>query len=160
MNIDIINKTKQKIRAREMAELAAIFAKKYRLKFSSLAVVFVGRQRIHSLNRLYRRQDRPTDVLSFSPADFPEAVAELILCPAVIYRTRNYREVFPNAPELFANNLSAAKKKKLTEYLLFFVLVHGLLHLAGHDDSQESDRLQMLALGQKFLADQGFLIGQ
>jgi len=48
--------------------------------------------------------------------------------------------------------------KKLQKYLLFFALVHGLLHLAGYDDKKEIDRLEMVRLGQKFLEKLGFLI--
>lgn len=148
MNIEIINKTKGKIAIKELQNLAEIFAKKHHLPFSSLAIVLVGETRIRTLNREYRGKDQATDVLSFSAADFPGAGAELILCPKRIFRCQNYREVLPD--------LMNRPKNKLKKYLLFFVLTHGLLHLAGYDDEKEQSRLLMVDLGRKFLAKNGF----
>ncbi|MFZ4648224.1 MAG: rRNA maturation RNase YbeY [Patescibacteria group bacterium] len=158
MNIELINKTKNKLPLSELKNLAEFFAKKYRLSFSSLAVVFVGEQRIKTLNHQYRGQDTPTDVLSFSPANFPDAAAELIICPLRVFRHQDYREVFLDYPELFSSRLNATLKKKLDHYLLCFVLVHGLLHLVGYNDEKEKDRLEMVAEGRKFLANKDFLI--
>ena len=148
MNIEIINKTKGKIAIKELQNLAEIFAKKHHLPFSSLAIVLVGETRIRTLNREYRQKDQATDILSFSPANFPGAGAELILCSERIFRCQNYREVLPD--------LMAKPKNKLKKYLLFFVLTHGLLHLAGYDDEKEQDRLLMVDLGRKFLVKNGF----
>ncbi|MFA4942854.1 MAG: rRNA maturation RNase YbeY, partial [Patescibacteria group bacterium] len=34
---------------------------------------------------------------------------------------------------------------------LFFILVHGLLHLIGYNDETEKERLKMISLGEDFL---------
>lgn len=148
MNIEIVNKTKGKIASRELQNLSEIFVKKYHLSFSSLAIVLVGEKRIRTLNCEYRKKDQATDILSFSPANFPGAGAELILCPEKIFHCQNYKEVLPE--------LMAKPKNKLKKYLLLFVLTHGLLHLAGYNDEKEKDRLEMVELGKKFLEKNGF----
>ena len=148
MNIEIINKTKGKIAIKELQNLSEIFVKKYHLQFPDLAIVFVGEKRIKTLNRDYRQKDQATDILSFSPANFPGAGAELILCPKRIFRCQNYKEVLPD--------LMNRPKNKLKKYLLLFVLTHGLLHLAGYNDEKEKDRLEMVELGKKFLEKNGF----
>lgn len=150
MNIEIINKTKKKLPSKDLLFISEKFVKKYNLKFPELAIVFVGKQRIRTLNNHYRGKDKATDILSFSPANIPGAGAELILCPEIIFRHTNYREVLPE--------LMNVKKAKLQEYLLLFVLVHGLLHLAGYDDCKERDRLEMIEIGEKFLDKLGFSI--
>ena len=148
MNVELINKTKKNIPTKELQNLSEIFVKKYHLSFSSLAIVFVGEKRIKTLNREYRQKDQATDILSFSPANFPGAGAELILCPEKIFHCQNYKEVLPE--------LMAKPKNKLKKYLLLFVLTHGLLHLAGFNDEKEKDRLEMVELGKKFLEKNGF----
>lgn len=158
MNIEIINRTKEKTANKKIESLVLAFSKKYHFNFDSLAVVFVGEQRIKSLNRDYRGHDLATDVLSFSPADFPGAGGELIICLSRVFRYRDYQAVFPEKPEWFVKNLKDSSKKKLKEYLLYFVLVHGLLHLVGFNDEREIDRLKMVDLGEKFLHSQGFLL--
>ncbi|MCX6795115.1 MAG: rRNA maturation RNAse YbeY [Candidatus Falkowbacteria bacterium] len=161
MNLEITNKTRKRISHDELKNLVSFFNKKYHLDFSELNLVFVGKGKMANINRMYRGMDRPTDVLSFSPIYFSgeEGGAQIFVCPEVVSRYRNYLAVFPDYRYSFSSRLSESKKNKLKHYLLLFVIVHGLLHLAGHDDKLEVDRLQMVRLGQKFLANHGFLIG-
>jgi ssRNA-specific RNase YbeY (16S rRNA maturation enzyme) len=37
------------------------------------------------------------------------------------------------------------------DYLLYFLLIHGLLHLAGYNDEIEKERLAIIALGEKIM---------
>jgi probable rRNA maturation factor len=156
MNIELINKTKFQLPKKELENISALFLKKNLISCSSLALVFVGEARIKTLNLKYRQKNQATDILSFSAANFPGAGAELILCPKRIARYLDYREVFLDCPEYFSRRLTLVKKKKLQKYLLFFVVIHGLLHLIGLNDEKENDRQEMVALGRKFLADHGF----
>jgi len=50
------------------------------------------------------------------------------------------------------------KSKKNQQYLFYFLLVHGLLHLVGYNDSSKRERHEMLYQGKKFLSRQGYEI--
>jgi ssRNA-specific RNase YbeY (16S rRNA maturation enzyme) len=54
-----------------------------------------------------------------------------------VRQVKNYLDVFDKVPRV--------------EYLFYFILVHGLLHLLGYNDISEKGRLKMLRMGKKFL---------
>jgi probable rRNA maturation factor len=90
-----------------------------------LAVEIVDAARIQELNRDHRGKDEPTDVLSFpidelGPAVGPRELGDVAICP-----------------ELCVD-------MTLTE-----TVVHGVLHLCGHD--HETDDGEMLALQAQIL---------
>ena len=95
----------------------------------SLSIVLVGEKKIRALNRIYRKKNKPTDILSFNyssgynkkgveglPASRQKREAllagELVLCPDVI--AKNARE----------NKVDFSRE-------LAFVLAHGVLHILG-----------------------------
>jgi ssRNA-specific RNase YbeY (16S rRNA maturation enzyme) len=56
-----------------------------KLSRKELVVVFVTSGEIRRLNRLYRRKDYSTDILSFAPAE-SSCAGELVLCLPIIRR--------------------------------------------------------------------------
>ena len=84
-----------------------------------------------SLNLAYREQDKPTNVLSF-PADLVVPDGEKILGDVVICDPVVRQE-------------SQAQDKRVQDHYLHMV-VHGMLHLYGHDhvDSAEADVMEDL----------------
>jgi probable rRNA maturation factor len=92
-----------------------------------LAVEIVDAERIRALNREHRGKDEPTDVLSFpidelGPAAGPREFGDVAICP-----------------ELCVDMTFAE------------TVVHGVLHLCGHD--HETDDGEMLALQSEILAE-------
>jgi probable rRNA maturation factor len=84
---------------------------------------------IHALNRQYRHQDRPTDVLSF-PADTPGADGAPYLGDVAISLETARRQ--------------AARRRIPLERELGLLLLHGVIHLSGYD--HETDRGEMARL--------------
>lgn len=105
-----------------------------------LSVVFVSDRRMRSLNRAYRQQDRPTNVLAFpqrsAEADDP---ATPLLGDVIVALPTAARE-------------AQALQQSLEERVLY-LLIHGLLHLLGHDHERSAtERHQMEAREQEILA--------
>jgi probable rRNA maturation factor len=103
------------LEVRELCQLALASAG---IDDGHVAVEFVDEQRIRSLNRQHRRNDTPTDVLSFGVDEDgveagPRELGDVIICPE---HTSDVRQA----------------------------VVHGTLHLTGMD--HESDNGEMLAL--------------
>ena len=147
--MEISNTTKTKINSKRITAISEAFLKKFKPDKTEVSLALVGDQRIRRLNRDYRKIDKATDVLSFSSAPWEKKLlGEIIINPQEIKRLYKYREIL----EFTGFNYPPKNLKKAENYLFYFILVHGLLHLIGYDDAQENDRLIMLKLGRDFLA--------
>ena len=82
------------------------------LKGQEVNVIISDNTTIRQLNSQFRKIDAPTDVLAFPPDG--ELIGEVWLCPSVIKE-------------------NAKKYDQEYEKELIRVLIHGLLHIAGHD---------------------------
>ena len=111
----------------------------------SASVLFTTDSEVHSLNRQWRGRDKPTNVLSFpmlSRGDLlaladsgrPELLGDVALARETCVREAADRGV------------------PLSNYVAHLI-VHGLLHLAGHDhETSNRDAAAMEALETKALA--------
>lgn len=97
---------------------------------AALSVSLVGDSEIRELNRTYRGKDRPTDVLSFplaAPSD--PSGGERLLGDVVISVETARRQ---------AANYDATLEDELKR-----LLVHGVLHVLGHDHEEAPERETM-----------------
>jgi probable rRNA maturation factor len=96
---------------------------------AELTIVITDDSKIHELNRKYRAVDAPTDVLSF-PNEFTDPENQIPYLGDVIIS-------YPRAVE------QASKGGHSVEDELLLLVVHGVLHLLGHDhtDSDEKHRM-------------------
>ncbi len=116
---------------------------------SEAAVVLTDNAEVQILNRDYRNEDRATNVLSFLAFDEDDiarlpADAPLILGDVVI--------------ALETATAEARAEAKTAEDHLSHLVVHGMLHLLGHDHKTDDEatimeRLEVDVLGQLGVAD-------
>ena len=92
----------------------------------------VNLEKIHFLNFNYRHKDCPTDVISFSFWDSNESI-----------KTSLIGEVFICKEKVV---LQAKESNHSVDYELYFLIVHGVLHLLGYDHENESDKKKMFDL--------------
>jgi rRNA maturation RNase YbeY len=99
-----------------------------------LSIMFVNDQFIQTLNRDYRQQDRPTNVLAFPQSTtLANMPASTLLGDVIVSLPTAARE-------------ACSLQQSLEEWVTF-LLVHGLLHLLGYDHEQSpTRRRQMEAL--------------
>ena len=102
--IEINNLTKSIVDEDFLKGVAKKVLKSENREEMDLSVVFVSKDKIRELNKKYRKQDKPTDVLSFG-----EGLNEIVICPAKV-----------------------KTKKELVR-----VLIHGILHILGHEHSKK-----------------------
>ena len=101
---------------------------------ASVALTLVGDAGIRRINRERRGKDRPTDVLSFplySAGEATPAGVERLLGDIVISVPTAQRQA-----RAYDATLDAELKR---------LLVHGLLHLLGHDHERPRERTRMQA---------------
>lgn len=87
-----------------------------------VAVTFLGLRRMRQLNKAYKHHDRPTDVISFAlPQPDGSLAGDIYLCRAVAAREARRRGL-PVREEVLR------------------LVVHGTLHVLGHDHPEGDDR--------------------
>ncbi len=102
------------------------------LSKAELSVMLCDDSTIQELNRRYRREDRPTDVLAFSMAEGEQiAGSPLLLGDIVISLSTAARQA------------TASRQELLVEVTL--LLAHGLLHLLGFDHRTRAQQRRMKA---------------
>ena len=100
---------------------------------AELSLSFVGDAAMRRLNRDYRGKDRPTDVLSFPqhpPFRVPRAVDGPVLLGDVV--------IDLDVAARQARDYEARLDEEIAR-----LLIHGILHLAGHDHEEPSERRRM-----------------
>lgn len=91
---------------------------KYVLPTYDISLVFAGKTRAQTLNRVLRKKTYVPNVLSYTTS---KNSGEIILCPAIAKRD--------------------AKKYDMTyRQHLAFLFIHGLLHLKGHAHSTTMEK--------------------
>jgi rRNA maturation RNase YbeY len=106
---------------------------------AELSVVFVSDQRMQALNRTYRQQDRPTNVLSF-PQSLPvlDGPPTALLGDVIVALPTAARE--------------AQELQQTLEERVIYLILHGLLHLLGYDHERSvTERRRMTAIETKVL---------
>jgi probable rRNA maturation factor len=100
---------------------------------AELSVSFVTGQEIADLHERYLGEDGPTDVLSFPLDDEPSDGAPRLLGDVVI------------APSVAAANNPADPARELR-----LLLVHGILHLLGHDHMDDDAKAEMWVRQERY----------
>jgi probable rRNA maturation factor len=114
-----LNVSRARVRAAAIATLRA-----ERVSNAMLSITFVGRATMTELNRRYLRHHGPTDVISFGLGRHGKAdavVGDIYICPEVA-RTNARRQ-----------GVSAGEE-------VLRLVVHGTLHVLGHDHPESAAR--------------------
>jgi probable rRNA maturation factor len=102
---------------------------------SQLTILLADDAKLKMLNRDFRGLNKPTNVLSF-PSDVPGYAGDIALAYGV-------------------TKAEAVKAKKTFADHATHLVVHGVLHLAGHDHVTDQDAAKMEPLETKILAKLG-----
>jgi probable rRNA maturation factor len=136
--VEVYNATRVAIDEEVVAALVDRVLVAEGVRDAELSVELVGERRIRGLNREHRGKDQVTDVLSFPLEDFDEAPDERHAGGGEAAPPRLLGDVVICARQA----LRQARADRLPEaFELAVLLVHGTLHLLGHD--HETDAGQM-----------------
>ena len=109
-----------------------------------LSILLTGDPGIRTLNRTWRRKDKPTDVLSFPAGEAaPGSTGPRHLGDIIVSLDTARRQ-------------ARARRGSLNDELDLY-LAHGLLHLLGHDHHRRRDAERMAALEARLLGRPGMV---
>ncbi len=135
----------------------------------TLTLLITDDSTIQDMNKQYREQNKPTDVLSFPLLEQPlvKAPADQLWAPSIDDEgeRRTVEEktpAFVTPPDMITNLgdiviswptliRQATEAGHTTSYELFFLLAHGVLHLIGYDDQNEAGYQAMVSIQQSVL---------
>jgi len=120
-------------------------------------VVLADARTVRDLNRLYRGRDEATDVLSFASADGTPGAEEPAPAPVVFIEPP---EAAPSLGEVIVCLPVAEAQARERDHPLpgevAHLLVHGLLHLLGHDHEEVRESAAMRAREDELLGALGY----
>ena len=111
---------------------ARAMLRKAGFKRQGLSILLVGDRRMRVLNRRFLNHDRTTDVISFNLGGAGKIAGEVII-------------------SLETARTKAKELKHSFLYEFYFYLCHGILHLAGYEDSTQRRRQAMFRKQEKIL---------
>ena len=143
-NFSIINETRENIAELSEVEKFVEFAIDYnKINDSIFNIIIVDEDKIRELNKIYRKKDSVTDVISFALEDDHtfidteyRVLGDIYIC---LKRAKEQAEEYGHS--------------LLRE--LSFLSIHGLLHLLGYDHMNEEDEKVMFELQERILNEYG-----
>jgi probable rRNA maturation factor len=104
---------------------------------TEMSLLITGQERIHQLNKEYRKIDKPTDVLSFAMEDeFHSEDGEDFSFPGLPDDVRHLGEVIISFPQAVIQAQEHGHSIKKETAIL---IIHGVLHLLGYDHIEDNE---------------------
>ena len=144
IDIQIASRYLDKVKSVLLRKAARAALEQQRLQ-GDLTIVITGNAQLRALNREFRQIDAPTDVLSFATDDQPQASKQTRYLGDVIIS-------FTRAKE------QAKAGGHPVEAELQLLVVHGVLHLLGHDHDTRPEKASMWQAQARILKNIGAAI--
>jgi probable rRNA maturation factor len=129
-----------------------------------LTLLVTDDKSIQEMNKQYREQNKPTDVLSFPLLDKPlvKAPTELLWQIQESEAEQKPQPAFVTPPDMILNLgdivmswptlvRQAQESGHSPTYELLYLLSHGVLHLVGYDDQTEAGYQAMVSIQQSVM---------
>lgn len=129
IEVQIAARYQDKVKPASLRQAAQATLDQQRLKRRvELTIVVTGNAQLRALNRAFRNVDAPTDVLSFATDEQPR-LDTLYLGDVVISYSKAREQAHAGGHPVAAE--------------LQLLVVHGVLHLLGHDHAMEAEKKVM-----------------
>lgn len=142
MEYEITNITDELIDTTNIEKVIELTAKKLKVKSSIVSIVLTDNKKIQEINKIYRKIDAPTDVISFAFLDNENIKTDIT----------NLGEIYISLEKAQAQ---ASEYNHSFNREICFLTCHGLLHLLGYDHMNKIDEEKMFSLQDEILKDLG-----
>lgn len=142
IEIDYNSNVKNKYSAKDLQKIAELVAKKEKKVKGVVEINMIGDKEMTELNFQYRGKKYPTDVLSFAWTEDKKIKSNLL------------GQIYICYPQIKRQ----AKEYKIKEHEeLARMLIHGLLHLVGHDHIKNAPAKKMFAIQEGIINGLGYV---
>lgn len=141
---EIFNESNKEIKEiSKLEEYMKFVVRKLEIEKGIFNIIFVDNDKIHEINKEYRKVDRVTDVISFALEDNPDIVYDDFRLLGDIYIAIDV--AYDQAIEY---NHSRERE-------VCFLATHGVLHLLGYDHMTEEEAKEMFGIQEELLQEYG-----
>ena len=128
------------------------FAQVTEISSCTISVLWTNDSEMAGINKQFRQQDKPTNILSFPAQDF---LPDIHISDTKTPDTKASEPIFLGDMALGFETVTdeAADNGQPAEHHLAHLFLHGLLHLAGYDHQNEVEAEEMEALEIQLLAE-------
>ena len=126
------------LKERELERIVAAILKAAHISSAELSITFATDKEIKPLNKLYRRNDRPTDVLSFAMREGYRLKKDECILGDIVISVDRAREQ--------AKEFGTSFEEEMQLYI-----IHGVLHLLGYDDEEPVTEKKMRKKEKEFM---------
>ncbi|HOZ54191.1 MAG TPA: rRNA maturation RNase YbeY [Bacilli bacterium] len=136
---EVFNYNKYDINIKKINNYIKYCLKYLKIKNVVFNVIFIDDIKMRSINKEYRNIDNTTDVISFALEDNKDAINYNKRLLGDIYIS--YDKAVEQAKE---NNFNII-------YEIYFLIIHGILHLLGYNHENDNDEKIMFELQEEIL---------
>jgi probable rRNA maturation factor len=142
MNVVVANRQRtRKVKLRLLKQITGDLLAELKIKDAELGINLVSAPEMTALNETFLKHEGSTDVITFDYADDGRAGSPLPAAGAHgVTRPTLHGEIFICVDEAV---VQAKKFKTNWQSEIVRYIVHGILHLLGHDDSRPAARRRM-----------------
>ena len=137
----VTNLTNYQINEKDIINVSNITFKVLDINNPVFNVVLVDEDKIREINRIYRKKDSVTDVISFAFEESDKINIDDIRFLGEIY-------ICVKRAEEQAKEYGHSFKREIC-----YLTVHGLLHLLGYDHIKEEDKVVMRQMEERILEE-------
>ncbi len=139
-----------KVNRKLVTALAAEICRRLRVAHYEVCVQFVSPKAMQALNAQYRDKNQSTDVLAFPQYKWKRALKFQDHPPS----TRPILNPLPLGDIVISTDDAAANAKLSKHQLdkeICFLIIHGVLHLVGHDHKKSEEKKRMFSEQKKLM---------
>lgn len=116
---------------------------------TELGLLVTGQKKVRELNRDYRGEDRPTDVLAFymTQEGRDSKAPQFVVAPDGMLHLGEVVISYPQAV------MQAREHRHSIERELAILIIHGVLHLLGYDHERVAQKREMTAKERTMLSN-------
>jgi len=142
IEIDYNSSIKNKYSVKDFQNIAQLVAKKEKKVRGLVEINMIGDKEMIEMNYQYRGKKYPTDVLSFAWSEDKKIKSKLL------------GQIYICLPQIKRQ----AKEYKIKEYEeMTRMIIHGLLHLVGHDHIKKAPAQKMFKIQEGIIKDLGYV---
>ena len=133
------------VQAKQISRIGAELCQRLGVSHYEVSILFVGPRAMRKLNLAYRAKDSSTDVLSFPQFQWKKALKIHTGKLPIARRVLNPMPLGDVVISLADAEANAKESGHGLDYEVCFLLIHGILHLVGHDHMKPAEKKLMFA---------------